>query len=97
LELVKSLWIVYQKSLTGDLPFHLSINGFNKKVSPKEIQSAMKLLQEQEQHQNSIATTNNNSEDILYLNFLKECLYQLDEQSATYRKQMNQQTSRLVG
>jgi len=54
----------------------------------------MKLLQLSQPNK---TTTNNNSEDILYLNFLKECLYQLDEQSATYRKQMNQQTSRLVG
>jgi len=45
LELVKSLWIVYRKSITGDLPFNLSINALNKKVCPKEIQSAIKSLQ----------------------------------------------------
>jgi len=87
LELVHSLWIVYQKSGMGNLPSRLTINQINTKIWPIEVQSNMKLCKFQ---------LEKNDPDP-YLTFVNDCLHQFNDESEQYRKQLNMKTSRLLG
>ena len=88
-EIVKSLWIVYQKSCMGDLSYMiiLPINQLNTQIWPTEIQSYMKLFK----------FNRNTNDDNHYLTFVNHCLCQLDDQSKEYQHQLTVKTSRLVG
>jgi len=90
LELVKSLWITYRKSGTGDLSsMKFSINVLNNKVWPSEVKSFMKL--------SKFNRTMNNDEENSCLNFVNDCLNQLDNQNEQYRQQMTMKTGQLIG
>ena len=87
LDLVHSLWIVYRKSGTGDLPSSLAIHQVNTKIWPIEVQSYMKLTKFQ----------CHTGEDNPSLTFVNHYLQQFNDQSKQYRIQLNTKTSRLMG
>ncbi|CAF1159227.1 unnamed protein product [Adineta ricciae] len=86
IEMIQSLWIMYQKSGMG----HLSIasssirtNQIDGKVWPKEVQSLLKRSQ-----------TIHVDEDRACLMFVNYCLNDLNKKSDHYRQELNRKTSR---
>jgi hypothetical protein len=87
IEIVHSLWIVYQKSVMGNLlstALPLRTNQIDRNICPLEVQSLMK--QSQMQYIN---------EDDACLTFVNHCLKKLDDQSEQYRRKLNVKTSHL--
>jgi len=88
LQLVHSLWIIYQKSCMGHLPSPIStMKDIDTKICPIEVQSNMKLCKFQFQ--------NNESNPALI--FVNHCLSQFNDESEQYRKHLNIKASHLVG
>ncbi|CAF2764204.1 unnamed protein product [Rotaria sp. Silwood2] len=86
-ELVRSLWIVYQKSGMGSMLSPFPINPTDAKIWPKEVQSLMK----QQLQDLSI------NEDYARFNFVNHCLHELNMKFDRYRHELHLKTNRLVG
>ncbi|CAF1339014.1 unnamed protein product [Adineta steineri] len=85
INMIRSLWIVYQKSGMGELQTNLlSINQLNRKVWPKEI---LLLLNE-----NQIVNINHDNACSTLVN---HCLCQLNDKSEEYRRELRLNTTRL--
>lgn len=84
--IIQSLWIMYQKSGTGNLPVTLSIgtNQINRKIWPKQVLALVKR-----------SHTIYADEDNACLMFVNYCLNDLNEKSNQYRHELNIKTSRL--
>jgi hypothetical protein len=87
-EIVKSLWIVYRKSATGDFPSMIILpnNRLDMKICPPQVQSYMKLFQ----------FNQNTNEDNSCLTFINHCLCLLDDRSkiCVYIRQHFDQTNK---
>ncbi|CAF1336806.1 unnamed protein product [Adineta steineri] len=85
IDMIRSLWIVYQKSGMGELQTNLqSINQLNRKVSPKEI---LLLLNE-----NEIVDIN---QDNACSTLINHCLCQLTDKSEEYRRELRLNTTQI--
>jgi hypothetical protein len=92
IKIVSSLWIVYRKSGTGDLPSStLSINPLDRKIWPKQIQALV-----QSSHRSSIDQAAAVDDDVC-LTFVNDCLHELNMNHEQYRHELNVKTSRLLG
>ena len=89
IEIVQSLWLVYQKSGMGQLQSTplLPTSQMDRKIWPLKVQSLMK----QQSHLQDI------NEEIGCLTIVNDCLQKLDDQSGQYRRELSAKTSRLRG
>lgn len=96
IDMVYSLWLVYQKSYTGDLqqPTLSMKNSYDRKVCPKEVLSLMKRPQ-----QNSHIHQDTNKIDCnqTCLTFINDYLRQLNQQNEESRQQLQKKSSQLLG
>ncbi|CAF4353552.1 unnamed protein product, partial [Adineta steineri] len=83
ISMIRTLWIVYQKSGMGELQTNLqSINQLNRKIWPKEI---LLLLNE-----NEITDTN---QDNACSTLVNHCLCQLNDKNEEYRRELRLNTT----
>lgn len=93
IEMVRSLWMIYRRSGTGNLPTPFPIDPFDSKIWPEEVRSlALSHIQTRNQQRND-----DHEDDNLYLSFVDQQLTELFTHITTSEQQLRLKQESLNG